>query len=58
MQFINNHYLVCKDKVCSCACVYLEHVCIAVMIVLYHHSLNSGKSVGDTVLVLVTYGLK
>lgn len=37
---------------------YLEHVCIAVMVVLYHHSLSSGKSVGDTVLVLVTYGLK
>lgn len=36
---------------------YLEHVCIAVMRVLYHHRLGSRQSVRDAVLVFVAYGL-
>lgn len=38
--------------------MYLKHVCIAVLSVLHHHRLYSGQRVGNTVLILVTYGLR
>lgn len=41
-----------------CVLLYLEHVRVFVMAVLYNHSLVSGQSVGDAVLALTVYSLQ
>lgn len=41
-----------------CVLLYLEHVRVFVMAVLYNHCLVSGQRVGDTVLALTVYSLQ